>query len=605
MISTSDAVMVFVTTPDIDVARRLAGAVLSARLAACANLLPASRYGDATFALGGFTITNGINSYTAIGQDALGRSDTNTVTVNIPSSVSYQYDLNGNLLWDGLQSYDYDDENQLIRVTTGSAAKSEFVYDGCSRRRIARDFVWGSVGGATNSMVAGVVLSNTVRTNLTGWAGLRFTVGGLPMVVTALGRWVVSGNSGSHSLKLVRSDGNDVPGANATVNLSGISTNQFSYASLSTPVVLEANMTYFLLSQEVAGGDKWYDYNSTLTPMSGFTINGTAWLTNNSSTYIVSPSTNFGYIPVNLKFTSGGWNLASETRYIYDGMTEIQERDQNNVPTVTYTRGKDLSGRLQGAGGIGGLLARTDHTATLPTHAFYHADGNGNITAMVNAQQALVARYIYDPFGNIVSKSGPLADVNAYRFSSKQVHGRSGLYYYGYRYYSPSLQRWISRDPIEERGGINLGTFAANSPINKGDANGHLVGYFILGAVAICTAAGVYFLKKEADSADAVNDARNRDIENASRLSGGPGAGNSDFAQTFGDTRLFVNDVASTMPNTFFTGMMATPDESGEFGVGTQIASLINSGLIVISDPPDLLPPVVNPMPVMPWMGPR
>ena len=40
MISTSDAVMVFVTTPDIDVARRLAGAVLSARLAACANLLP-------------------------------------------------------------------------------------------------------------------------------------------------------------------------------------------------------------------------------------------------------------------------------------------------------------------------------------------------------------------------------------------------------------------------------------------------------------------------------------------------------------------------------------------------------------------------------------
>jgi hypothetical protein len=46
--------------------------------------------------------------------------------------------------------------------------------------------------------------------------------------------------------------------------------------------------------------------------------------------------------------------------------------------------GKDLSGSLQGAGGIGGLLARTDMNSlwTQPAnaHAFYHADGNGNIT---------------------------------------------------------------------------------------------------------------------------------------------------------------------------------------------------------------------------------
>jgi periplasmic divalent cation tolerance protein len=40
MISNSDAVVVLVTVPDIEVARRLAGAVLHARLAACANLLP-------------------------------------------------------------------------------------------------------------------------------------------------------------------------------------------------------------------------------------------------------------------------------------------------------------------------------------------------------------------------------------------------------------------------------------------------------------------------------------------------------------------------------------------------------------------------------------
>jgi len=43
---------------------------------------------------------------------------------------------------------------------------------------------------------------------------------------------------------------------------------------------------------------------------------------------------------------------------IYDGFRVIQERDSNSIPTVSYTRGRDLSGRLQGAGGIGGLLAR-------------------------------------------------------------------------------------------------------------------------------------------------------------------------------------------------------------------------------------------------------
>ena len=51
------------------------------------------------------------------------------------------------------------------------------------------------------------------------------------------------------------------------------------------------------------------------------------------------------------KGSSGQWVLASETRYVYDGMRVIQERTSNGVPTVAYTRGPDLSGTLEGAGG--------------------------------------------------------------------------------------------------------------------------------------------------------------------------------------------------------------------------------------------------------------
>src|SRR5438552_3528996 len=55
-----------------------------------------------------------------------------------------------------------------------------------------------------------------------------------------------------------------------------------------------------------------------------------------------------------------GWYGGVETRYVYDGMRVIQERDSGNTPTVSYTRGSDLSGSPEGAGGIGGLLARSD-----------------------------------------------------------------------------------------------------------------------------------------------------------------------------------------------------------------------------------------------------
>jgi RHS repeat-associated protein len=86
------------------------------------------------------------------------------------------------------------------------------------------------------------------------------------------------------------------------------------------------------------------------------------------------------------------------------------------------------------------------------THNYYHADGNGNITCLVDANQTLVASYRYDPFGNTLSQSGGLANANTYRFSSKEFHAASGLYYYGYRFYDPSLQRWINRDPTTDQG---------------------------------------------------------------------------------------------------------------------------------------------------------
>src|SRR6266545_7754636 len=63
---------------------------------------------------------------------------------------------------------------------------------------------------------------------------------------------------------------------------------------------------------------------------------------------------------IEYSWTGSSWYPNSETRYVYDGMRVIQERNSGNTPTVSYTRGLDLSGSLEGAGGIGGCWrART------------------------------------------------------------------------------------------------------------------------------------------------------------------------------------------------------------------------------------------------------
>jgi RHS repeat-associated protein len=92
--------------------------------------------------------------------------------------------------------------------------------------------------------------------------------------------------------------------------------------------------------------------------------------------------------------------------------------------------------------------------------------------ALLNANQRVVARYHYDPFGNLLGMSGPLADFNRYRFSSKEWHPQSGLYHYGYRDYEPNLQRWLNEDPLGEAGGINLYGFVGNNPVNAVDPYG-------------------------------------------------------------------------------------------------------------------------------------
>jgi hypothetical protein len=85
----------------------VAGTTTSAATNVTVNGQTATRYGDNTFAREGFALSDGNNTFTAIAQDSLGRGDTNAVTVNLPATVNFAYDQNGNLTTDGRRTFAY------------------------------------------------------------------------------------------------------------------------------------------------------------------------------------------------------------------------------------------------------------------------------------------------------------------------------------------------------------------------------------------------------------------------------------------------------------------------------------------------------------------
>jgi RHS repeat-associated protein len=131
------------------------------------------------------------------------------------------------------------------------------------------------------------------------------------------------------------------------------------------------------------------------------------------------------------------------------------------VSEVQYFWGLDLSGSLQGAGGVGGLLA-VSHNGQFYFPTF---DNNGNVTKYIDESGNAVAAYEYDDFGRIMLQSGSLSDFFRHRFSTKYYDTETGIYYYGYRFYTPDWRTWLNRDPLEENGGSNLYGFCDNNPI--------------------------------------------------------------------------------------------------------------------------------------------
>jgi RHS repeat-associated protein len=161
---------------------------------------------------------------------------------------------------------------------------------------------------------------------------------------------------------------------------------------------------------------------------------------------------------------------AYTNKFAYDGWNLIALLNPSLSISNSFTWGLDLSGSIQGAGGVGGLLWVGAGATGVHFCAF---DGNGNVETLVNSANGdIVATYAYGPFGEALRATGVMAKINCFRFSTKYQDDETDLLYYGYRYFKAAEGVWLDRDPIEEQGGVNLYSFGFNDSINGIDTDG-------------------------------------------------------------------------------------------------------------------------------------
>ena len=215
------------------------------------------------------------------------------------------------------------------------------------------------------------------------------------------------------------------------------------------------------------GGSYAYDTAGCVTaidrtgkPDLDLTWNGQYQLTSVSTNGVVAESYTYDPFGRRASTTSGG----TTTRHIYDGIHCVADIDSVGRVVKSYTWGP----------GVDNLLAITCHSGALATTYYALTDLQGTVHGFADAGGNLVARYAYDAWGNLLDADvavSALAD-NRFLFQGREYSWATGLTNFRLRWYDPATGRWLSKDPIGTRGGLNMYEFCENDPVNFVDIFG-------------------------------------------------------------------------------------------------------------------------------------
>ena len=157
--------------------------------------------------------------------------------------------------------------------------------------------------------------------------------------------------------------------------------------------------------------------------------------------------------------------LVSETRYL-PGL-ETRDGDGEKLHVVTVQAGRTTVQVLHWEGAAPQQLANDQYRYTLSDHL-------GSCSLELDSEARIITRETYHPFGTTAFTQKGDSSEESYRtlrYSGKE-RDATGLYYYGFRYYVPWLQRWINPDPAGRIDGLNLYRMVRNNPVLLRDDEG-------------------------------------------------------------------------------------------------------------------------------------
>lgn len=161
------------------------------------------------------------------------------------------------------------------------------------------------------------------------------------------------------------------------------------------------------------------------------------------------------------------------TNFLYDGSGARVKKTTSGVTTLYISKIYECTN-----GSCGKYVFAGDNRVALKRGTevlYYHQDHLNSSSIITDAAGTKVEEIYYYPFGGTRTDTGSIS-VN-HKYTSQELDGETGLYYYGARYYNPQLGRFISADSIvtdaTDPQDFNRYTYVLNNPLIYVDPSGN------------------------------------------------------------------------------------------------------------------------------------